>query len=378
MTNPFLETTDPAAMGLDPKKWAAVLQAAEILTENDTVPAIAVQVQRQGLTTGPQVFGRREVSGETLVDNQTRFLIASLTKPMVAMAVLLLVERGKLSLNQRVSELIPEFKGAHKRKITLRNILTHTSGLPDMLPNNRELRAANSSLDEFVRETAAIDVTYPPGQNSSYQSMGFALLGPIIENASGMPYQQFLKQEFFDPLGMDRTALGLEGSDTDDANIAEARLPDEQVGEDGWNWNSKYWKTFGAPWGGTLSTVEDVSRFSRCILSGGLTPDGNRLFNAATIELATTNRLHDFPDMPESVRSTRGWGYGWQMNWLDHRGCFGDLLGPDVFGHWGATGTLLWLDRTTETAAVILSTQPDGRSVSPLVPLSNMITAAFE
>ena len=378
MITPYLETTDPVEMGLNRQKWAAVLQAAEQLTQDETVPAIAVQVQRQGLTTGPHVFGRRDLSGENPADPQTRFLIASLTKPMVAMAVLLLVERGKLALNQRVSELIPDFKGTHKRKITLRNILTHTSGLPDMLPNNRELRAANSSLDEFVRQTAAIDVAFPPGQNSSYQSMGFALLGPIIENASGMSYRQFIQQELFEPLEMNRAALGLEGDDINDPNIAEARLPDEQVGEDGWNWNSNYWKTFGAPWGGTLATVEDVCRFSLCILSGGLTPDGDRLFNSATIDLATTNRLHDFPDMPEPVRRARGWGYGWQMNWLDHRGCFGDLLGPEVFGHWGATGTLVWLDHMTGTSVVILSTQPDGRSVSPLVRLSNMIAAAFE
>jgi len=103
----------------------------------------------------------------------------------------------------------------------------------------------------------------------------------------------------------------------------------------------------------------------------------SRVFHESTIRMATSNRLNDFPDIPEPIRRTRGWGYGWRMNWIDHRGSFGDLLGPSIYGHWGATGTLFWLDRQTETAVVLLSSQPYDRSVSPLVPLSNMISAAF-
>ncbi len=376
-TNRFLETTDALSVGLDPKKWSKVLESAEQLTQNDKIPALAIQVQRRGLTTGSHVFGRKTISGTEPIDNQSRFLIASLTKPMVAMAVLLLAERGQLALNQRVSDIVPEFKGANKRQITIKHILTHTSGLPDMLPNNRELRAANSPLSKFVSETSATEMVFPCGQNAQYQSMGFALLGPVIENISGMPYASFIQQELFDVLGMTRTALGLRGDDLNDENIAEPRVPHDQIHEESWNWNSHYWRTFGAPWGGVLATSQDVSQFCRCMLTLGLTQSGEQLFNPGTVENATTNRLNDFPDIPEPVRRTRGWGYGWRMNWPDHRGSFGDFLGPKVYGHWGATGTLFWLDPETETALVLLSSQPYDRSVSPLVPLSNMISAAF-
>lgn len=373
----FLQQVSPQEMGVDESRWESLLNFAQTLVDSNRVPALSIHVQRAGLTTGTHCFGTVRINEKETVNDQTRFLIASLTKPIVAMAVLKLVEQGKLALNQRVSEIVPEFKGPGKKQITVKQVLTHTSGLPDMLPNNRELRAANATLDEFVKETAATDLVFPSGANAQYQSMGYALLGPLISNLAGQPYADFLSSEIFQPLDMKRAALGLPEAELDAPNIAESRVPDDQVGEDTWNWNSPYWKTFGAPWGGMVATAEDLAKFCRCLLVHGKTQAGSQLFSAETIRMATTNRLNDFPDIPETIRRTRGWGYGWRMNWADHRGSFGDLLSPGIFGHWGATGTLYWLDRRTQTAAVLLSTQPYDRSVSPLVNLSNMICASF-
>lgn len=373
----FLEIATAEEVGLDPQLWKAVLRHSSELVSARQIPALAIQVQRSGLTTGSVLFGSRSLERYEPLDQQSRFLIASITKPIVAMAVLLLAERGALALNQRVSELVPEFQGPNKRQITIKQLLTHTSGLPDMLADNRELRAANASLMDFVKATGTTELVFPSATNAQYQSMGFALLGPLIENASGIPFQQFMHQELFQKLGMERAVLGMSDEELDDRNFVESRVPEDQVGETEWNWNSRYWKTFGAPWGGILATAEDVSRFCRSMLSDGRGPDGSRIFHPETIRMATTNRLNDFPDIPENIRRTRGWGYGWRMNWMDHRGSFGDLLGPDVYGHWGATGTVCWLDQKTETAVVVLSSQPYNRSVSPLVLISNMISAAF-
>lgn len=372
-----LDRKQLAECGIDPDLWSRAESYSRRLVEEGTVPAVGFQLVHRGRVLPANSYGTRELAGHTGIDSQTRFLVASLTKPMVAMAILKLVESGQVTLNQRVSELVPEFKGPNKRQITLKHLLTHTSGLPDMLPNNRELRAANASLMEFVKQTSAVDLTFPSGTGAQYQSMGFALLGPLIENVSGESAPSYLKSAIFEPLGMTRTVLGLPEDELDDENIAEVNLPADQVGEDRWNWNSRYWKSFGAPWGGVLSTVEDVGKFCAAMLNDGVNADGQRLWSARTIELATTNRLHDFPDIPEPVRRTRGWGYGWRMNWLDHRGSFGDLLRPDVCGHWGATGTLFWIDRQTQTALVILSSQPYDRQVSPLVGLSNLIVASL-
>lgn len=368
----------PEAVGLDPQRWQRVLDRAARLVEQGTLPALSIQVQRNGLATTAQLFGSRSLTKHQPVDAETRFLIASLTKPMVAMATLLLVERGAVTLNQRVVEVLPEFKGPNKRPITIKHLLTHTSGLPDMLPNNRELRAANAPLEEFVRETATTELVYSPGTSSQYQSMGYALLGAIIEQVSGMSCADFLQRELFTPLGMQRATLGLGSAEQDDPNIAEVRLPADQVGEDHWNWNSRYWKSFGAPWGGVLATAEDVTRFCWGMLNGGLSQNGEQLFHPQTVTWATTNRLLDFREIPEAFATARGWGYGWRLNWPDHRACLCELGSPATYGHWGATGTLCWLDPATRTAAVLLSTEPESRDLSPLLPLSNMLAAAIQ
>lgn len=376
-SRPYLETVDPGVIGIDSARWERVLSHAAKLIESNSVPALSFQVQRRGLTTGVHTFGHRDLAQTQPVNCETRYLIASLTKPMVAMATLLLVERGLLTLNQRVSDILPELRGPGKKTITIKHLLTHTSGLPDMLPNNRDLRARNATLAEFVAEIAKTELVFPTGQSSQYQSMGFALLGPIMEAVTGQNYQQFIREELFEPLGMSKTWLGLPEEELRESNIAEVRVPEDQVGEDTWNWNSVYWKTFGAPWGGAIAPVEDVSRFCRCMLTNGITPAGKELFHPATILMATQNRLEDFPDLPESFRRGRGWGYGWRMDWPDHRGSFGDLFVVETVGHWGATGCLFWMDLWTETAVVLLSTKPIDRTVSPLVNLSNLICAAL-
>lgn len=390
MTPPLLERDIPEAVGLDPVRWDRVLQTAERLCAEGTVPALSMQVQRRGKTTGVHCFGHHRLDGTEPVDEHTLFPVASLTKPMVAMAVLLLVERGQLALNQRVVEILPEFSGSDRRPVTLRHLLTHTSGLPDMLPNNLELRRRQVPNHVFAAETCRIDLHTPPGRTAVYQSMGYALLGEIIERVTGIPYRRFLRSELFEPLGMLRTWLGLPEDLADAPEIAEVRVPDEQAEGTDWNWNSRYWRTMGAPWGGGIATTEDLSRFCRCMLTGGALPPihgvpahetaagAARLFSPATVRLATTNRLRDFSTIPALGRDSRGWGFGWRMNWQDHWSGFCDLLSGEAYGHWGATGTLFWIDPETDAAAVILTTQPIGRQVAPHVRLSNMIAAAWK
>jgi CubicO group peptidase (beta-lactamase class C family) len=140
------------------------------------------------------------------------------------------VVRGQLLLNDRVGDIIPEFAKSHKIAITIRTLLTHTSGLPDMLPNNRQLRAAHAPLATFVENTCAAQTTFPPGRGVQYQSMGFAVLGEIIQRISGQTCAEFLQREFFTPLGMSDTALGarddwLSGPKPQGDRIAGIRAP---------------------------------------------------------------------------------------------------------------------------------------------------------
>jgi len=372
-----LKTISPEQLGLAVDQWDRVNDLAKRLCSSNSIPALSFQVQKEGNATPVMSYGSRSLSESSPVDKETLFLVASLTKPIVAMALLLLVERGEVALNDPVAEFLPEFSDAQKKKITLRHLLTHTSGLPDMLPNNFDLRKAKAPLSAFVSGTCAFDDCAPVGRSATYQSMGFALLGPIISQAAKVDFRTFLRNEFFVPLGMVNTWLGLPDGLVDHDNVAEVRVPEVQRGGDDWNWNSRYWKTLGAPWGGVLSTVQDLSQFCWAMQNSMLATDGTQLLSDSTIELATTNRLDDFANIPETERHTRGWGLGWRLNWQDHRAVFSELLPEYAYGHWGATGTLFWIDPETSTAAVILSTAPIERNVSPLVRLSNAIVASF-
>ena len=299
------------------------------------------------------------------------------------MAALQLIERGQLTLADRVVDFIPEFGRGSKYGIELRHLLTHTSGLPDMLPDNLELRKANATLGRFVERTCEEPLSFTPGKGVQYQSMGFAILGEIIARVSGQSCAQFVHEELFQPLGMSDTSLGapdawFDGPTRQVDRIPPAVVPESQASGIDWNWNSRYWRQLGAPWGGLLTSATDLARFAQFMLRVGLTPDGQRLLSPASIAAATRNQLECMRDVPEVERRCRPWGLGWRLDWPAHSANFGDLLGPKTYGHWGATGTLFWIDPDAKTFALVLSTLPQEPAGKYLSQISNAIAAAWE
>lgn len=376
----FEWTDDPAELGVDPARFEAALGLARLWCAADELPAAAITVGRPGVILRPRSFGRQHPARPDPLRDDAIFTVASITKPIVAMGVLLLVERGLLTLGDRVADLIPEFGGKGRYGIRVRHLLTHTSGLPDLLPIDRDLRRANAPLYRFFEETCRIEPAFPPGRGVCYSSCGFVLLGEIVARVAGSPLAEFLRREVFAPLGMSDTTLGalsdwLGGPADRACRIAGVRLPEEQVGGDGWNWNSIYWRTLGAPWGGLISSPADLAIFAHAMLAPEAASSG--LFSAATIAAATANQLAPMREVPEVDRRCRPWGFGWRLHWPAHGAYFGDLLGRTAFGHWGATGTLLWVDPARAAFAVLLTTQPqdpDGRLVARL---SNAVAASL-
>jgi CubicO group peptidase (beta-lactamase class C family) len=372
----------PEEVGLYSDRWQSALHLIQNWCETDRVPSAGLMLARDGKTLGPQLFGRQTLSLESKPIRQDAiFLIASITKPVVAMGVLLLAERGLLSLDDRVEQFVPEFGGHGKHAVTLRHLLTHTSGLPDMLPNNRELRVANAPLSEFVKQACAIGLDFPPGRGMQYQSVGFLMLGEIVQRVTGQSCAQFLRQEIFQPLGMADTALGapgqwLVGSSPVVNRIAEVRVTEDQVGESTWNWNSPFWRRLGAPWGGLLTTPADLGRFAQMMLGGG-TLDGIRILSPATVRAATSNQLEAMKEVPADDRRCRPWGLGWRLNWPGHSANFGDFLSPRTYGHWGATGTVLWIDPDLNAFCVLFTTQPQEPHGNYLARACNAVVAAM-
>ncbi len=113
------------------------------------------------------------------------------------------------------------------------------------------------------------------------------------------------------------------------------------------------------------------------MMLGEGTLEGVSILSPASIQALTSNQLAAMPGVPEIERRCRPWGLGWRLNWPGHSANFGDLLGPRTYGHWGATGTLCWIDPDADAFLVLLTTHPDGDAGPHLARISNMVAAAL-
>lgn len=307
------------------------------------VSAAALHVQQRGQVF-ERGFGKARSAREV-------FLLASITKPMTAAAVMRLADRGAVSLDKTAKTYVPEFQGGDRDRITVRQLLTHTSGLPDMLPENTELRKRHAPLKDFVTATCKTPLLFAPGSEVRYQSMGILLAAEIVERVTRQPLREFLRKEVFGPLKMTSASLGLGGRQI--ADTARSQV----TGDDDWNWNSMYWRDLGAPWGGAHASAEDVAKF----LSYFLHPrDG--MLKAGTARQMVAN---------QNVGLNKPWGIGFMVD----GSAFGKSCSANTFGHWGSTGTVTWADPAKDLILVLLTTKPADQSRAGLLgPVSDRIS----
>jgi len=342
---------------------------------NAVIPGAAIAVGRHGRLVEPRLFGRQGPQDDAEpIRRDSCFLLASITKPVTYLAAMLLVERGLLNLSDRVTDYIPDFAAHHKDQTLVLHLFTHTSGLPDMLANNIELRRQHAPLARFVECTIHDTVPmFVAGTSVSYQSTGTLMVAEIVQRITGRPLAEFLEQELFVPLGMASTSLG--SGRLDPARLTSLRLPAESTDGD-YHWNSPYWRQLGSPWGGLFSTPDDFATICQLMLAGGKLGDA-RIVSPATVERMTTNRLDELPDLPEPLRRTQPWGLGWRLNHPAASDSFGNLVGEQTYGHWGATGTVCWIDPLRQAFCLVFTTTPLAQSLGKLVRLSNVVAAAL-
>jgi CubicO group peptidase (beta-lactamase class C family) len=268
------------------------------------------------------------------------FLLASITKPMTAAAVMTLVDQGQLSLDDHVVKFFPTFTGDGRETITIRNLLTHTAGLPDMLPNDEMLREQHAPLSEYRDGALKAPLKFPPGTKYSYASMGILLSSEIAQKITGKPIADIVEERVFRPLGMRHTGFGLRGranSSTVPSQAAPAMTEEGKKTWTDWNWNSSYWRNLGAPWGGALGSAADINRFYREFLDLRGT-----IMKPANEQLMITNQS------PPGVKAS---GLGFDLP----PGAGAPGCGPRTFGHNGSTGTYSWADPDTGTICVVLT-----------------------
>lgn len=329
------------------------------------MPGAVVAVGNAGGTVWQDARGHRatEPQPEPMTAD-TIFDVASLTKVIATTtAVMMLVEDGRLRLNDRVATYVPGFERHDKRDITVRHLMTHTSGLRpdvDLLP---EWSGYDRAIELAVEEVP----TSRPDERFVYSDINYFLLGHIVGRVSGQPLDVFTRERIFLPLGMHETMFN------PPAELRARIAPTERCTPFGYPCDAPEgtWlrgvvhdptarRMNGvAGHAGLFSTAADLARFARMLLNGG-TLDGARILSPLGVARMTQ------PSTPDGQRAMRGLGWDIDSSFSSNRG---ELLPVGSFGHTGFTGTSIWVDPRTSTWVVFLSNRvhPDGKGdVTPL------------
>ena len=340
----------------------AVLDRIDDLVEEaiqaGALPGAVVLVWHRGETVYHRAFGRRVVGpAEEPMTRDTIFDLASLTKVVATTtAVMMLVDEGRLRLRDPVDRHIPGFARYDKGGITIEHLMTHLSGLRPDLPLEEEFEGHDVAIARAMDERPVA----LPGERFVYSDINFFVLGEIVARVSGIPLDEFVAQRIFEPLKMTDTRF--RPPPTAHHRVA----PTEACRPLGWpcgdpgsvmlrgTVHDPTARRMGGVGGhaGLFSTGADLARFSEMLLSGG-TLDGVRILSPLAVSRMTSLAT------PVTLSDRRGLGWDIDSRYSANRG---DLFGPGSFGHTGFTGTSLWLDPSTHTAVIFLSSRvhPDG------------------
>ena len=322
----------------------AVMQEA---LDHGQLPGAVIVVLRQGKIVWRKAYGLRSLQpAQEPMTVDTVFDLASLTKPLAtATSVMILVEQGKLHLSDRAAQYLPAFGSHGKDRITVEQLLLHTSGL---MPDN-PLGDYTDGREKAFERLGQLPLAAEPGARFRYSDLNYIVLGELVEHISGQPLDVFAREHIFRPLGLHDTSF-LPGAD-----LRRRAAPTEQ--RDG-RWlrgevHDPRADRLGGVAGhaGLFSTADDLAVLAQMFLNEGEFA-GHRVLQPATVRLMTQPR-----SVPGGLRAL-GWDV--QTGFSSNRG---KLFPVGGFGHTGFTGTSLWIDPGSRTAVIFLSNSvhPNGR-----------------
>lgn len=281
-------------------------------------------------------------------DADTLWPLASISKLYTAAAAMAMVETGEITLGTRATAVFPEFTGGGREEVTLRHLLTHTSGLPYESARMAERLQAQWSLEELVREGFGEELLFRPGTNQVYSDYGIGLAGLICARVAGVTFLELVRQTVLEPGGLENTFMPPPDSVSERIAQIDGPLAADTPGA---MYNSPYARELAHPAFGTIATARDL-------LSFGLLFDPARdrqlLSPVATRTMITDQTGLGFPDeLTEPISpAVRAWGIGFHVK---GRMTFPELASPEAFGHPGATGCLLLVDPTYDIAFAYVS-----------------------
>ncbi len=315
-----------------------------------------------------EAFGLADVAKKRSMGKDSMFWIASMTKPMTAMGVMMLVEEGKVKLDDPLEKFVPEFKGiqvktaqglvAPKRLVTVKDLLTHTSGIDTGAVTPTGAPVDTLPLAEMAVAYAKKPLTDQPGSKWSYNNNAINLLGRIIEVASGKPFADFMEERLFDPLGMTHTTFWPSPDHLD--VLAKPYSKNKETGALLEAKNARFSeplhnpKRTPLPAGGLFSCAKDLSKLYQMLLNEGQL-GGKRYLKASTLKQMATNQLGDLP----KVSFAPGMHMGLGFHIVNAPQEVTESLSVGTFGHGGAYGTQAWIDPIKKRAYVLLIQRVD-------------------
>jgi CubicO group peptidase (beta-lactamase class C family) len=381
LTSTFSATAElprdqPDAVGMSSARLARIAPAMQRYIDAELTPGVITAVMRHGKLIHFKAQGHMDVASAKPMREDAIFRIASMTKPIASVALMMLWEEGRFQLRDPVSKFIPEFAATQvsttadasgatgelvppKRPIQIRDMLTHTAGLANNYSGNVTAyrQAMNSprpnSNAEQIKRLAELPLNYHPGEEWQY-SAATNVVGHLVEIISGQSLDEFLRQRVFEPLQMPDTHFYLDN--TKGGRLTTQYTPDENnkiqaqdPGSTKSRWITSPRNLFSGA-GGLVSTVRDYLRFQQAMLNGGEI-DGNRILAPSTVSLMLENHTGDLPLWLPGPGMGFGLGYGVVVD----RGAAATPLSEGA-GYWGgAYCTLSWIDPEQNLVGVLMT-----------------------
>ena len=337
---------------LNPKSLRPIANIVKTEIRAGRIPGAVIIIGNRDKKIFRQAFGHRSTCPKKLpMKVDTIFDLASLTKVIATTtAVMQLVEAGKLSIKDPVSEYWPEFGSNGKEEITVRELLTHYSGMRPDLP----LQDGWSGYKTAVGMIADEKPLFSPGTRFMYSDINFEILGELVRRISDQPIDKYCSENIFKPLGMKHTFF------KPDASLKSSIAPTQyRHGRKGeilcGEVHDPAARRMGGVAGhaGLFSTADDLSLFARMLLDGGKI-NGVRILKSSTIEMMTS------PQSPPDKTPLRGLGWDIAAPFASNRD---ELVTEGSYGHKGYTGTFIWIDPVSRSYVIILTNRvhPNGK-----------------
>jgi CubicO group peptidase (beta-lactamase class C family) len=385
----------PASVGVSAERLARLHAGMQGFVDRKEAGGIVTLVARDGKVVDVHASGFQDVAAKTPMRTDTLFRIASMTKPVTSVALMMLYEEGKLLLTDPVSKFIPAFKSSRvlegaaaepvpaRRGINLRDLLSHRSGITYGFINGGPvgggyrkngvtdgLTTTSMTLAEAIDKLAAEPLIAQPGAAWNY-SLSTDVLGRVVEVASGMPFQVFLRERIFKPLRMGDTDFVVPEAKW--SRLATVYAPDaaggirpmtdpESFGNTVMSPGASYQegKTYFSGGAGLVSTARDYARFAQMLLNGGAL-DGARLLGPKTIELMTASHT---ADLPGSGLVGAGAQFGLGFRVVTDVAATQTLGSNGIYGWSGIYGTVFWVDPKERLVAIMMVQRYPGSTVA--------------